>query len=176
MPPGLEVRSSVAGKARVHELAKELGVESKTVLAKLQELGEYVKSASSTVEAPVARRLRASFESGGSAPAPSASPAPASSAPSAAPVPSAPRPNPAVPAAKPFAPPKRPQPPAGGGPGGGRGPVPGPPRPAPVVKPTSAHDIEVAAAEQRAAALKADQEAAMKAAKEARQRETTRRE
>jgi len=30
----------VAGKARVHELAKELGVESKTVLAKLQELGE----------------------------------------------------------------------------------------------------------------------------------------
>jgi len=63
----------VAGKARVHELAKELGVESKTVLAKLQELGEYVKSASSTVEAPVARRLRASFESGGamaSAPAP----------------------------------------------------------------------------------------------------------
>ena len=48
----------MAGKARVHELAKELGVESKTVLAKLQEIGEYVKSASSTVEAPVARRLR----------------------------------------------------------------------------------------------------------------------
>ncbi|MFF5226678.1 translation initiation factor IF-2 [Dactylosporangium sp. NPDC000521] len=169
----------MAGKARVHELAKELGVESKTVLAKLQELGEYVKSASSTVEAPVARRLRASFESGGAAPAPSAPPAPASSAPSAAPVPTAPRPGPgpAAPAAKPFAPPKRPQPPAGGGPGGGRGPIPGPPRPAaPAVKPTSAHDIEVAAAEQRAAALKADQDAALKAAKEARQRETTRRE
>ncbi|MBA3488899.1 MAG: translation initiation factor IF-2 N-terminal domain-containing protein, partial [Longispora sp.] len=29
-------RSAVAGKARVHELAKELGVESKTVLAKLK--------------------------------------------------------------------------------------------------------------------------------------------
>ena len=46
------------GKARVHELAKELGTDSKTVLAKLKDLGEFVKSASSTVEAPVARRLR----------------------------------------------------------------------------------------------------------------------
>ncbi|MFI5907294.1 translation initiation factor IF-2 [Dactylosporangium sp. NPDC051541] len=171
----------MAGKARVHELAKELGVESKTVLAKLQELGEYVKSASSTVEAPVARRLRASFENGGgsSASAPSAPPAPSASAPSSAPAPAAPRPTPS-PTAKPFAPPKRPAPPAGGGSGGpgggGRGPVPGPPRPAPpAVKPTSAHDIEVAAAEQRAAALKAEQEAAMKAAQQARQRENTRR-
>ena len=43
----------MAGKARVHELAKELGVESKAVLAKLKEMGEFVKSASSTVEAPV---------------------------------------------------------------------------------------------------------------------------
>jgi len=51
----------VAGKARVHELAKELGVTSKDVLGKLNELGEFVKSASSTVEAPVARRLRESF-------------------------------------------------------------------------------------------------------------------
>ena len=51
----------MAGKARVHELAKELGVTSKDVLAKLNELGEFVKSASSTVEAPVARRLRESF-------------------------------------------------------------------------------------------------------------------
>ena len=46
----------MAGKARVHELAKELGVTSKEVLNKLAEQGEYVKSASSTVEAPVARR------------------------------------------------------------------------------------------------------------------------
>jgi translation initiation factor IF-2 len=58
----------VAGKARVHELAKELGVTSKEVLARLNEQGEFVKSASSTVEAPVARRLRESF--GGSKPAP----------------------------------------------------------------------------------------------------------
>ena len=39
-------------KVRVHELAKELGVESKVVLAKLGEMGEFVKSASSTVEPP----------------------------------------------------------------------------------------------------------------------------
>ena len=45
-------------KVRVHELAKELGVSSKDVLAKLQELGEFVKSASSTVEAPVIRKLK----------------------------------------------------------------------------------------------------------------------
>ncbi|UMB67945.1 translation initiation factor IF-2 [Mycobacterium paraterrae] len=58
----------MAGKARVHELAKELGVTSKEVLARLGEQGEFVKSASSTVEAPVARRLRESF--GGGKPAP----------------------------------------------------------------------------------------------------------
>ncbi|MGB8504453.1 translation initiation factor IF-2 N-terminal domain-containing protein, partial [Mycobacterium sp.] len=57
----------MAGKARVHELAKELGVTSKEVLARLSEQGEFVKSASSTVEAPVARRLRESF-GGGKAP------------------------------------------------------------------------------------------------------------
>ena len=55
----------MAGKARVHELAKELGVTSKEVLNKLAEQGEYVKSASSTVEAPVARRLRDAFTKSG---------------------------------------------------------------------------------------------------------------
>lgn len=45
------------GKARVHELAKELGISSKEVLSKLAELGEYVKGPSSTVEAPVVGRL-----------------------------------------------------------------------------------------------------------------------
>jgi translation initiation factor IF-2 len=54
----------VAGKARVHELAKELGVTSKEVLARLNEQGEFVKSASSTVEAPVARRLREALGGG----------------------------------------------------------------------------------------------------------------
>jgi translation initiation factor IF-2 len=38
-------------------LAKQLGMESKVVLAKLQEMGEFVRSASSTVEAPVVRKL-----------------------------------------------------------------------------------------------------------------------
>jgi translation initiation factor IF-2 len=45
-------------KVRVYELARELGMDSKTVLAKLQDMGEFVRSASSTVEAPVARRLK----------------------------------------------------------------------------------------------------------------------
>jgi translation initiation factor IF-2 len=45
-------------KVRVYELAKELGIESKVVMAKLNELGEFVRSASSTVEPPVVRKLR----------------------------------------------------------------------------------------------------------------------
>jgi Translation initiation factor IF-2, N-terminal region len=52
----------VGGKARVHELAKELGVTAKEVLARLSEHGEFVKSASSTVEGPVARRLREEYQ------------------------------------------------------------------------------------------------------------------
>lgn len=48
-------------KQRVYELAKEFGVESKDVLQKLKDMGEFVKSASSTVEAPVVRKLRAAF-------------------------------------------------------------------------------------------------------------------
>ncbi len=52
-------------KARVYELAKELGVDSKTVLNKLEAMGEFVKSASSTVEPPVARKLRNAFASSG---------------------------------------------------------------------------------------------------------------
>ncbi|KUH91775.1 hypothetical protein AU187_03880 [Mycobacterium sp. IS-1556] len=52
----------MGGKARVHELAKELGVTAKEVLARLSEQGEFIKSASSTVEAPVARRLREAYQ------------------------------------------------------------------------------------------------------------------
>ena len=55
-------------KARVYDLAKELGVDSKTVLEKLKEMGEFVKSASSTVEPPVVRRLKAAFPKDGGAP------------------------------------------------------------------------------------------------------------
>src|SRR3954465_3053184 len=107
------MRRPVPGKARVHELAKEFGVDSKTVLAKLKEQGEFVKSASSTVEAPVARRLRESFTApngnGAAAPAapPPAPPAPVAPAPPwppAAPVAAAPGAPAAPVAAAPVAP------------------------------------------------------------------------
>ena len=49
-------------KKRVYELAKDFGVDSKTVLDKLKDMGEFVKSASSTVEAPVARKLKSAFQ------------------------------------------------------------------------------------------------------------------
>ncbi|MFE5701894.1 translation initiation factor IF-2 [Rhodococcus koreensis] len=98
----------MAGKARVHELAKELGVTSKELLATLKEQGEFVKSASSTVEAPVARRLRESFpsaKSADSAARPAAKPgAPAPSAPVTSAKPGGPRPGPKPAAPAPAAP------------------------------------------------------------------------
>ncbi|MFE7801896.1 translation initiation factor IF-2 [Nocardia sp. NPDC057440] len=103
----------MAGKARVHELAKELGVTSKELLAKLKEQGEFVKSASSTVEAPVARRLRESVAAK-SAPANGAAksearPGSASTArPAAKPTPGGPRPGPRTPAPAPAATPAAP--------------------------------------------------------------------
>ncbi len=48
-------------KTRVHELAKEFNVESKFVLEKLKEMGEFVKSASSTVEPPVEMRFKKQY-------------------------------------------------------------------------------------------------------------------
>ncbi|MFD4577951.1 translation initiation factor IF-2 N-terminal domain-containing protein, partial [Streptomyces sp. NPDC058479] len=87
-------------KVRVYELAKEFGVESKVVMAKLQELGEFVRSASSTIEAPVVRKLTDAFQGGGSgksakpAAPRKAAPRPAAPSPaqSARPGPAAPRP------------------------------------------------------------------------------------
>jgi translation initiation factor IF-2 len=55
-------------KVRVYELAKEFGVESKVVMAKLEEMGEFVRSASSTIEAPVVRKLKESLNSGSAKP------------------------------------------------------------------------------------------------------------
>ncbi|MGP5080648.1 translation initiation factor IF-2 [Corynebacterium variabile] len=52
------------GKLRVHELAKQLGVTSKELLATLKEQGEFVKSASSTVEPPVAKKMRNHYGAG----------------------------------------------------------------------------------------------------------------
>src|SRR5580704_6240012 len=72
-------RGSAVAKVRVYELAKEFGVESKAVMAKLQEMGEFVRSASSTIEAPVVRRLTEAFagqagKSNGNGAAPKAAP------------------------------------------------------------------------------------------------------
>jgi len=55
----------VAAKPRVHEIASELGVDSKIALEKLKEMGEYVKGPSSSIEPPVARRLKAALEASG---------------------------------------------------------------------------------------------------------------
>ena len=46
---------------RVYDVAKELGIDTKVALAKLEELGEYVKSGSSTIAPPIAKKLRAAF-------------------------------------------------------------------------------------------------------------------
>jgi hypothetical protein len=54
-------RSSGGPAARVYELAAEFGVESKVVMVKLMEMGEFVRSAASTVDRHVARRLREQF-------------------------------------------------------------------------------------------------------------------
>ncbi|MEJ6538386.1 MAG: translation initiation factor IF-2 N-terminal domain-containing protein, partial [Mycobacterium sp.] len=104
----------MAGKARVHELAKELGVTSKEVLARLSEPGEFVNSASSTVEAPGARRLREAF--GGAKPAENASANAPANAPAKAPAkkaaPAKAAAAPAAPAVAAVAKPTAPPPPA----------------------------------------------------------------
>jgi len=74
-------------KVRVSALAKELGTDSKTLMAHLSALGEYVKSPSSTIESPVERKVRETFPKPASqtpAAAPAATPAPATPAAAAA--------------------------------------------------------------------------------------------
>ncbi|MBA1834788.1 translation initiation factor IF-2 [Corynebacterium wankanglinii] len=51
----------MSGKLRVHELAKQLGVTSKELLATLKEQGEFVKTASSTIEPPVVKKMQAYY-------------------------------------------------------------------------------------------------------------------
>jgi translation initiation factor IF-2 len=88
-------------RPRVHEVAKELGLTSKEVLAHLERIGVPAKSHSSAIDESVAERLRAELtvEAGdGSAAAPEApavaeSPSPA---PEAAPAPPEPEPPPEV--------------------------------------------------------------------------------
>ena len=94
-------------KVRVYELAKELGVDSKVVLSKLNDIGEFVRSASSTVEPPVAKRLRDALAAQAPAPANGAAGAAAPARKSAAkPRPAKPAPEavPEVPAAEAAAP------------------------------------------------------------------------
>ena len=60
----------MAAKARVHEIAAELGIDSKRTLEKLREIGEFVKGPSSTIEPPVVRKLKAAFAEEGVVPLP----------------------------------------------------------------------------------------------------------
>jgi len=62
----------VVSKARVSALAKEVGTTSKAVLGYLAQCGEFVKSASSVVEGPVADRVRKHFAGDDPAPSPPA--------------------------------------------------------------------------------------------------------
>ena len=103
---------------RVHELAKELGISSKEVLAHLEKIGRPAKSHSSSVEEAVAAQVRADLGAGaaepGAAPedAPKEAPtaaapkaaAPKAAAPKAA-APKAPAPKAPAPKASPAAPP-----------------------------------------------------------------------
>ena len=98
----------MAGKLRVHELAKQLGITSKELLGTLKEQGEFVKTASSTIEPPVVKKMRAHYEAQGigkdTAESPTkAAPAKAAAKPGApkpgAPKPAAPKPTAAKPAA-----------------------------------------------------------------------------
>ena len=70
----------MAAKPRVHEIASELGVDSKIALEKLKQMGEYVKGPSSSIEPPVARRLKAALEADGVAAAAAKDAAPATAA------------------------------------------------------------------------------------------------
>ncbi len=135
-------------KTRVHELAKEFGVESKFVLEKFKEMGEFVKSASSTVELPAEMRFRKEYGDQLKAAAPA--PAPAETAPAA------PKPAPApTPAAEPAAPAAAEAPAATSAPR--PGPKPGPakkaaPEPEPEAEEPPAAEPEAPAAEEPPAA------------------------
>ncbi|MBH5295978.1 translation initiation factor IF-2 [Corynebacterium ulcerans] len=100
------------GKLRVHELAKQLGVTSKELLATLKEQGEFVKTASSTIEPPVIKKMKQHYAAqdpttaqGSAKTTPEAAKATSTSAKPAAPKPAAAKPAAPKPAsAKPAAP------------------------------------------------------------------------
>ncbi|MDO5081481.1 translation initiation factor IF-2 [Buchananella hordeovulneris] len=123
-------------KPRVHELAKEFGVTSKEVIETLKAKGEFVRTASSTVEPPVARMLREHFAAASKPAEPQAEAAPAAQ-------PAKPSPTPAKAASsKPAA-----KPTPGGGKTAPAAPKPGPAKdkplpgkPGPADKPTPVAD------------------------------------
>jgi translation initiation factor IF-2 len=92
-------------KPRVHEIATDLGIDTKLALAKLKEMGEFVKGPSSSVEPPVVRKLKAKLAADGitttggpSGPRPGA-PMAGRPTPGGRPPAPAPRPTPAAPEA-----------------------------------------------------------------------------
>ncbi|MCC3273114.1 translation initiation factor IF-2 [Arthrobacter zhangbolii] len=143
-------------KVRVHELAKELGITSKDAVAKLQELGEFVRSASSTIEAPVVKKLRGAFPASdnkaAASPATDAKPAAGDSTPrpaaSSSPKPG--KPAPAAPAAEQAAAPAAPAPAA---------PAPAAPAPAAPAAETAAPAAPAPATETPAPAAEAEKPA-----------------
>ncbi|MBL3698921.1 translation initiation factor IF-2 [Leucobacter luti] len=90
---------------RVHEIAAEIGVDSKVVLAKLKEMGEFVKASSSSVAPPVARKVKAALAAdgvtGSAGDAPAAAPAAAPKRPAAQKPGPRPGPKPAAPVEEP---------------------------------------------------------------------------
>ena len=140
-------------KPRVHEIAKELGVSSKDLIAKLNQLGEYVKGPSSTLEAPVVRKAKEAF------PAPTAAAPAASAAPAAKPAsarPGAPKPGPKPAPSAPAEPEPAPEPtpaPAAAKPAST-------PRPAPASSAPAASADAAPAAQESPAASAADSSAA----------------
>ncbi|MGT2464009.1 translation initiation factor IF-2 [Sinomonas atrocyanea] len=117
-------------KVRVHELAKELGITSKDAVAKLAELGEFVRSASSTIEAPVVKKLRDAYPADGAKAKASDRPARPAARPSAG----APTPGPSRPAPSPR-------------PAAAPSPAPAPAAEAPAASPRPAAEAERPAAE-----------------------------
>src|ERR1700722_20083563 len=65
---GRAEQRSIVAKVRVYELAKEFGVESKVVMTKLEEVGEFVRSPSATMEERVVRNRKESLNSGSAKP------------------------------------------------------------------------------------------------------------
>lgn len=126
------------GKLRVHELAKKLGITSKELLASLKEQGEFVKTASSTVQPPVVKKMVAYYGQKGIGPAAEsaapAAPKPESAKPAKAPAKPGPKPGPAAKPAAPVPPPasKPPAKPVSVKPGPKPGPVPKAPAAKPV--------------------------------------------